>query len=233
MTTQYTLPVDQYPTQTLDNFVQGRNAELIKSLNNPTDSFTGIWVYGQKSIGRSHILRGKCERDSGVFSKKVLYVGCKDLASSGRDRLSILKSAVKFGETIAIDDVGIGIGNREFELILFDIYQRLNEERGTLIVSHDVSALMLMFTIADLGSRFRALMNFELKELNDNGKSMFLVERAAARGFKLPRSVIQYWLSHGPRSMEALVDDFETLAEVMLRRKHVLTIPLLKEVLGY
>ena len=49
-------------------------------------------------------------------------MGCKDLASSGRDRLSVLKSAVKFGETIAIDDVGIGIGNREFELILFDIY---------------------------------------------------------------------------------------------------------------
>ena len=62
---------------------------------------------------------------------------------------------------------------------------------------------------------------------------MFLVERAAARGFKLSLPVIQYWLSHGPRNMEALVDDFETLAEVMLRRKHVLTIPLLKEVLGY
>ena len=233
MTIQYTLPVDQYVEQTLDNFVGGGNSELIKHFNSLTDHFRGFWIYGKKSSGRSHLLRAKCHRDSHAFSRQVHYVGCKHLSSTGRDRFSALKSAVKFGETVAIDDIGLGLGNREFELLLFDIYQRLNEENGTLIISHNTSALTVEFSIADLGSRFRALMNFELKELKDSYKSAFLTERATARGFMLPMPVIQYWLSHGPRDMEALVNDFEMLAEVMLRRKHMLTIPLFKEVLGY
>jgi len=233
MTLQYTLAVDHYVEQTLDNFVEGGNSELIKHFNSLSNQFRGFWIYGQKSTGRSHLLRAKCHRDSSVFSRQVHYVGCKHLSFTGQDRFSALKSAVKFGETVAIDDVGLGIGNREFELLLFDIYQRLNEENGTLIISHNTSALMVEFLIADLGSRFRALMNFELKELKDGYKSDFLAQRAAARGFMLPIPVIRYWLSHGPRDMEVLVNDFETLAEVMLRRKHVLTIPLFKEVLGY
>ncbi len=233
MTIQYTLPVDQYVEQTLDNFVEGGNSELIEHFNSLSDHFRGFWIYGQKSSGRSHLLRAKCHRDNRVFSRQVHYVGCKHLSLTDRDRFSALKSAVKFGETVAIDDIGLGLGNREFELLLFDIYQRLNEENGTLIISHNTSALMVEFSIADLGSRFRALMNFELKELKDSYKCAFLAERAAARGFMLPMPVIQYWLSHGPRDMEVLVNDFEMLAEVMLRRKHILTIPLLKEVLGY
>ena len=233
MTIQYTLPVDHYVEQTLDNFVEGRNSELIKHLSGLGDIFKGFWIYGQKSSGRSHLLRAKCNTDSKALLRDVHYVGCKELPLSGRDRFSALKTAVKFGRTIAIDDIGFGIGDREFELHLFEIYQRLNEENGTLLISHHTSALMLNFAIADLGSRVRALMNFELKELNDSHKSVFLIQRAKARGFRLPQIVIKYWLSHGPRDMEMLVNDFETLAEVMLRRKHVLTIPLFKEVLGY
>jgi len=116
---------------------------------------------------------------------------------------------------------------------LFDIYQRLVEIQGTLLVSHKSSALVTEFVVPDLGSRLRALMAFQIKELKDSHKSTFLIERATARGFHLSANVINYWFSHGPRDMHALISDFEILADVMLVKKQLLTIPLFKEVLGY
>ena len=144
-----------------------------------------------------------------------------------------LKIALKNGVTVAIDDIDLYLGEKDFELILFDIYQRLLEIKGTLLVSHKSSSLVTKFVVPDLRSRLRAMMTFQIKELTDRHKSAFLIERATSRGFHLSAGVINYWLSHGPRDMDALINDFEILASVMLVKKQLLTLPLFKEVLGY
>ena len=233
MAKQYTLPVDQYSEQTFDNFVSGSNEELVKQLRNSADQFSGFWIYGRKANGRSHLLRAKCLQDDREKAKKSHYIGCESLSDLRAERYMSLKLALKHGETVAIDDIDLYLGQKDFELILFDIYQRLVEIKGTLLVSHKSSALVTEFVVPDLGSRLRALMAFQIKELRDSHKSTFLIERAAARGFHLSANVINYWLSHGPRDMHALISDFEILAEVMLVKKQLLTIPLFKEVLGY
>ena len=142
MIKQYTLPVDQYSEQTFDNFVLGRNGELIKHLRNSVDQFSGFWIYGGKSNGRSHLLRAKCLQDVREEDKKSHYVGCESLSASKSERYMPLKLALKYGETVAIDDIDLYLGEKEFELILFDIYQRLMEIKGTLLVSHKSSALV-------------------------------------------------------------------------------------------
>ena len=233
MAKQYTLPVDQYSEQTFDNFVLGGNGELIKQLRNSADQFSGFWIYGRKANGRSHLLRAKCLQDDREKNKKSHYIGCESLSDLRSERFMPLKLALKHGETVAIDDIDLYLGQKDFELILFDIYQRLVEIKGTLLVSHKSSALVTEFVVPDLGSRLRALMAFQIKELKDSHKSTFLIERATARGFHLSANVINYWLSHGPRDMHSLISDFEILADVMLVKKQLLTIPLFKEVLGY
>ena len=233
MVKQYTLPVDQYFEQSFDNFVLGGNGELIKQLRNPVDQFGGFWIYGLKANGRSHLLRAKCLEDDRKKDKKSYYVGCEGLSALKSERYMALKLALQHGETVAIDDIDLYLGEKDFELIVFDIYQKLLESKGTLLVSHKSSALVTEFVVPDLGSRLRALMSFQIKELTDRHKSTFLKERATSRGFHLSTSVINYWLTHGPRAMDALVRDFEILAEVMLVKKQLLTIHLFKKVLGY
>ena len=233
MVKQYTLPVDQYPKQSFDNFVLGRNGELIKQLRDSVDQFSGFWIYGLKSSGRSHLLRAKCLEDDRKKDKRSHYVGCESLSASKSERYMPLKIALKHGVTVAIDDIDLYLGEKDFELILFDIYQRLLEIKGTLLVSHKSSSLVTKFVVPDLRSRLRAMMTFQIKELTDRHKSEFLIERATSRGLHLSAGVINYWLSHGPRDMAALINDFEILASVMLVKKQLLTLPLFKEVLGY
>ena len=54
-------------------------------------------------------------------------------------------------------------------------------------MSHKSSALVTEFVVPDLGSRLRALMAFQIKELKDNLKSTFLIEEQPPGDFTFLR----------------------------------------------
>jgi DnaA family protein len=231
MSDQFLLPIELQQEQRFNNFVVGENRELIDALvsESESDGFRGIWIYGEASSGRSHLLRSKCR----ASRQPSNYVGCKDFAGDADALASALTNSLRYGAVVAIDDIGVLLGERECEELVLGIYQRLIGSAGTMLISHGESSLLTQFGLADLGSRMRALMNFSIKPLNDQDKATLLEQRAKARGFKISRPVLNYWLTHGPRSMAALLDDLEALDRATLQRKQRLTVPLLKQVLGY
>ena len=77
------------------------------------------------------------------------------------------------------------------------------------------------------------LAHFSLVPLCDQGKAEVLTLRAQAKGYDLPDAVLEYWLRRGPRDLSTLVRDLERLDEATLRHQRLLTVPLLKQVLGY
>lgn len=229
MSDQYLLPIDLQVEQRFNNFVVGENGELISALTSTREGFRGIWIYGERSSGRSHLLRSKCLDRKQVSN----YIGCRDFIGDSSALVNALTNSMRHGTVVAVDDVGEMLGNRDCEELLLGIYQRLIGSGGTLLVSHSTSSLVTQFGLPDLGSRMRALMNFAIKPLDDGEKATLLEQRASARGFKISQPVLQYWMSRGPRDMAALLDDLETLDRATLQRKQPLTVPLLKQVLGY
>lgn len=229
MSNQTLLPIGLRHEQRFDNFVTGENNELVASLTRPRDSFRGVWMYGESSSGRSHLLRSTCREST----ESASYIGCEDYGADTAALTDALTHALRHGELIAIDDVGILVGRRAHEELLLGIYQRLIGSAGMLVVSHTESSLLTRFALSDLGSRMRAMMNFAIKPLDDEQKATLLAQRANARGFKISGPVLSYWLSRGPRGMTALLEDLEKLDRATLERQRLLTIPLLKQVLGY
>ena len=75
--------------------------------------------------------------------------------------------------------------------------------------------------------------HFQIQPLADMEKKQLLEQRADARGYDLSQSVLDYWLARGPRDLGALLRDLDTLDAASLAQKQLVTIPLLKEVLGY
>jgi chromosomal replication initiation ATPase DnaA len=49
----------------------------------------------------------------------------------------------------------------------------------------------------------------------------------------LTDAVVEYWLRRGPRGIDQLLTDLERLDQATLQHKRLLTVPLLKSVLGY
>lgn len=238
MSSQFTLPIDGTYSPTLENFVVGENAELLTFLQAPYSGFRGIWISGAPSSGRSHLLKAYCESAARQESG-VCLISC---ATADRQQLQAwwfeqqhqaLEVAQGQRPVVLIDDIGV-LQNLDVAAEgLMSIYQTLHGAGGEMLVSHSTSALGLEFALADLNSRMRGFEHFALVPLNDQDKAQVLTERAHAKGYELTDTVLDYWLRRGPRDLSTLVADLQRLDQATLEHQRLLTVPLLKEVLGY
>lgn len=236
---QFTLRLDLPQSQTFDNFVAGANGEVVAHLERPwpvTDDnaaqFDGVWIYGPGSSGRSHLLRAALLRahEQGLMA---IYVGCKDFPPGSASLIRALEHATSHGQVVALDDLDRLPDTMQFQQLVFAIAQRLLLEGGRLLVGHHRPAHEAHFALQDLASRLRSLHHFQLKPLADVDKARLLRARANARGYVLGQAVIDYWLARGPRDLARLLEDLDRLDQASLSRLRKVTVPLLKEVLGY
>lgn len=233
---QFTLAIQNPHEQRLDNFVAGGNGELLQLLKSSTPAFSGYWIFAGAGSGCSHLLRGSCLRAQDL-NWPTSYIGCADFALDNKeDRnglATLLTHASLYGRLIAVDDVGHLAGQSDLEELLMAVYQRLLGEQGTLLIGHTKPAQVLEFVTPDLASRMRSLQHFQIQTLNDEHKRELLRQRAHNRGYDLAHPVLDYWLARGPRELGALLTDLDVLDRASLAQKQRVTIPLLKQVLGY
>jgi len=229
---QLTLAIEHPLEQRLDNFVAGNNDELLQVLRAPVQHFVGLWIYGDISSGRSHLLRGRCLRAL-ELGESACYVSCADYGHNPGGLLAALEYAAAHGQVVALDDLQYLPRQQAMHDVVMAIYQRVLNERGVLLVTHSSSSAQVDFLTPDLTSRMRSLQHYQIVPLDDAAKVRLLKQRAHQRGYALPQPVLDYWLARGPRSLGALLTDLETLDKASLVKKSPVTIPLLKQVLGY
>jgi DnaA family protein len=232
MPEQHVLNLDIPQAQTVENFVVGDNRELLSTINGLGAGELGVWVHGPGSSGKSHLLRAGCMVAQN-YGLRAAYVGAGQYARGSLRLTEALRYVAENGRVVAIDDVGYLIGHAEQEEELFNTYLRLHQEGGLLLVSHSQPASQVSFTTLDLASRMCSLQHFQIKPLNDEQKGELLRSRAHARGYALSKPVLDYWLARGPRDLGALLTDLTRLDQASLARQQKVTIPLLKQVLGY
>ncbi len=238
MSTQITLPIDGAYQPTIDNFVVGENAELVAALQAPRNGFRGIWLSGAPSSGRSHVLQAYGEY-AAQQGRAACYMSCASLDAKMLPALWTELEQQALGviqgedPLVLIDDVAGLCGHGPCEEGLMLIYQQLLAAGGEILVSHDTSALAIKFALPDLNSRMRGFEHFAMIPLSDRDKAQVLTDRAHAKGYELTDAVLEYWLRRGPRDLTTLVADLQRLDQATLQHQRLLTVPLLKEVLGY
>ena len=88
------------------------------------------------------------------------------------------------------------------------------------------------FALPDLASRLRAASSFAVATAPEERWRELLSERAAGRDVGLSAAVLDFWLSRGPRSLPALMNQLDTLIAVSLRDQRRITVPFLRDVLA-
>jgi len=238
---QNVLSIDAPHQPRLDNFVVGDNVELLKNLLSDAEGFCGMWIYGEESSGRSHLLQGRYSEGL-EQGKNCFFISCADLASASEQTLQqafrpALESSAGLEQRrkvlVVVDDAQGLKANTSAEELLMALYNHMEAIEGTLLITHNQSALLENFNLADLNSRMRSLSHYQIVPLDDKGKARVLRLRAEERGYHLSESVLEYWLRRGPRQLQVLLEDLEKLDYATLQHKRMLTVPLLKEVLGY
>ncbi len=204
----------------LDNFVVGRNQELLSVLRQAIASDSGeriFYLWGEHGCGKSHLLHACVlaaldKQHSGIYTH-----GSIPPQNIGTGRV-----------VVAVDNVETLDENEE--ITLFNLFNQIRDNGGMLLVSGMESPQHLKLR-DDLRSRLGWGMVYQVHALSDEEKAQALTKHAYERGFLLPTEVSQYLLRHGRRDLPSLMAVLDALDEHSLRLRRAPSVPLLKEVL--
>lgn len=209
---QLVLDISPGNTPTLETFVAGSNLELLSALRHALagGSERSIYLWGDEGSGKSHLLQACANAARSVR------------AAYARGRVPDI------ADLVAVDDVQRLDNAAQIEL--FDLYNRMRDSGGLLLVSGNASPLHLNLR-DDLRTRLGWGLVYQVHPLSDEEKAQALRQHAQSRGFALPPEVVQYLLRHGRRDLPSLMATLDALDEHSLRLHRAPSVPLLKEVM--
>lgn len=226
---QLSLAVHLRDDATLDNFLAlARVQPLVTALQTQLepDGEAIIYVYGPSGTGKSHLLQASCH----VAAAETLYLPLSELRQyAAQDVLHGVENL----DRICIDDIHAVFGDADWELALFNLYNRARQHGCRLLVAGDAAPRALAVNLADLRSRLSWGIVYQLAPFDDEEKAAILQFRAARRGLTLSAAVASYIVSRAPRATAQLLDVLDQLDKASLVRQRGLSIPFVKEALGW
>lgn len=219
---QLALDFASQPRPTLENFVAGRNDELLENLRRVAAGGAGerfLYLWGRPGSGRSHLLKAVVERLQ-RGGAAAAYVACREDTrfAEGLDRL----------DCVALDDVDRLDG--EGQVAAFDLFNALRERNAALVASGSAPPVQLKLR-EDLVTRLAWGLVYQAHALTDEDKARALTDHAAQRGWPLPREVCDYLLARARRDMPSLLATIDALDRYSMEMRRPVTVPLARELL--
>jgi DnaA family protein len=218
---------------TFANYYPGANAAALGYVERLCDADAGwaeslVYLWGGDGVGRSHLLQAACLRFE-QQRQAAVYLPLADVAEHGPELLDNLEQC----ELVCLDDLQAVAGRADWEEGLFHLFNRLRDAGGRLLLAADAAPRELALRLPDLQSRLTLALVFQLHELSDEDKLRALQLRASRRGLQLADDVGRFILTRGERGMSSLFELLERLDQASLQAQRKLTIPFLKETLGW
>lgn len=213
--TQLVLNIAPEWSPTLENFMVGRNVELLSALRHAlagTARERCFFLWGDEGCGKSHLLQAMVDQ-ARMMGQSATYAHA---------------AVPQFTQVVAVDNVEAL--DDAAQIALFQLYNQLRDSGGILLTSGAAAPAHLKLR-DDLRTRLGWGLVYQIHALSESEKTQALERHAQARGLTLPREVTQYLLRHGRRDLPALLALLDALDQHCLRLKRVPSVPLLKEVM--
>src|SRR5574340_537005 len=219
---QLTLDISPPAAPMLDNFVAGRNSELLQALQEflgPTNREACFYVWGDAGSGKSHLLEAAA-RAAAHGGLRVIQV---TLGNGVGDRESLAQL-----DLVTVDDVDrLDVGG---QIILIELYNRLREKGGRLLASGPAAPAQLALR-PDLATRLGWGLVYQVHALADEEKVRALQTRARERGFAVTPEVTDNLLRYARRDLPSLLATLDALDRYSLEAMRPITVPLLRQLL--
>jgi DnaA family protein len=224
---QIPLPLMPRRDSRFDDFVVGPNHAVVEALKHmPEEPGSHIFLYGGEGSGKTHLLNALCYqvRES---QGRAFYLALKRLPKDAIASLQGLESL----DLVCVDDLHVIAGDPAWEEALFHCFNRIREANGRLLISSQQRLSALQLGLPDLASRLAWGLRLPLLPLEDSDKLKVIELHSDTLGLSLPTDVQRYLLKHSDRSLAALIQTVDGLAQAALTHKRRITIPLAREVL--
>jgi DnaA family protein len=225
MSSQLPLGLALQPQVDFAGFISGRNGEALARLQGWQDPFLYLW--GEPGCGKSHLLMAAC-RAHAEMEQHCAYLPLTEIDSLEPAILEGLEDL----DLVCLDDLQRLAGHEEWELALFNLFNRLRERDAQLVVTANQPPNGLPIKLPDLASRLTWGPCYQLYPLDDQQRQQLLINSARERGLEISPETAGFLLSRIPRDSHSLSQILEQLDQASLAAQRRLTIPFVREVLG-
>ena len=177
-----------------------------------------VWLFGERATGKSHVLRSLKREMS-----DARYI-TEHPPSLDEDLVSPL---------LLIDDIDQLCGVEENEYALFAVYEATDFTKTRWVVSAHGAPNEVSFLYRDLASRMSLFERVELMPVPESSRANLLKFWANDRAIGITDDVIQFLLDRIPRTQESLWDSLQKLDRSSMLENRTLTIPFVREVMGF
>jgi len=229
--TQFTLAVTLPDDETLQSYYGADTspavAYLRQYLSPQQSTASAVYLFGASGSGKSHLLYAACvhAQELGLTSQLLTLDDYRQYSTRMLDGLEQL-------DLVCLDNIQQIAGDSHWQVALFDLYNRLQEQGKKLIIVADQAPGQLGITLPDLVSRLQACTAFQLRLLSDDDKHRLLQQKARIRGLDLSDEVARFLLNRQQRDVRALVSLLDLLDKASMIHQRRLTIPFVKDVLA-
>ena len=198
-----------------------------------------VYIWGPAGSGKSHLAQACC-RQFVEAERRAMYLPLEELITYPPQQVL---ADLEHNELVCIDDLHLimeqvttqELRDRQaaWQLAVFDLYNRLRDKGGRLLLVGSASPGNSAIALADLQSRLAAATGFALAAYSDKERVDILCFRAQRLGLSLPEEVARYLVNRAPRDMDTLIEYLRRLDKEALAGQRRLTVPFVKTVFEY
>lgn len=185
-----------------------------------------LYLQGASGSGKSHLLLAACAAAE-ASARHARYLAMPMVRGDARDAFAGLEHA----DLVALDDVGAIAGDRDDEIALFDLHNRLQDAGVDILYAARQAPAALLVELPDLRSRLAQCTLIALPSMDDKGRAEVLRRRAASRGLVFEEAALEWLLTRWSRDLSDLTALFERLDHASLAAQRRITVPFLRQVL--
>ncbi|SDW72088.1 DnaA regulatory inactivator Hda [Thiocapsa roseopersicina] len=224
---QLHLPITLIREPTLEDYRAGPNAEALAAVE-ALVSGAGepyVFLFGGASTGKTHLLQGACQ----AAIKRARTAQYIPLGEAGL--MPSIFDDLETRDLLAIDDVQAIAGKADWEVALFDLFNRARARGCALLIAGSSAPDALGLGLADLCSRLQWGPRYCLLPLADPDCERLLTEVATELGMRMGQETARYIMNNYARDPGSLVALIERIDQVSLREQRQPTIPLVRRVM--
>tara|TARA_R110000823_G_scaffold210224_3_gene340412 strand:+ start:17787 stop:18500 length:714 start_codon:yes stop_codon:yes gene_type:complete len=185
-----------------------------------------VYLCGPAGVGKSHLLQACCQS----AGHNELYLPLAQL----RDYppAEVLQGVAEV-RRVCLDDLEAVVADPVWEEALFHLCNRAREQHCRVVVAANAAPRAIGLRLADLQSRLSGGVVFRLEKLDDREKADILRFRAHRRGLTLSPITAGFIVARASRELEQLLALLDILDHASLAEQRPLSIPFVKQALGW